>query len=160
MNEYNIQFVSSSMDLIDMEVEIVNSNKEYNVLAKDKPVLSKEEVLQEIDEAYEVGAERFVIKEDNSFIGISEILMLNPKDGYPWIGLLMIKKDLHHKGYGTDVVREILAMLKAREVSAVRLGVLIDNEQGHRFWTKQGFHAIAKKISNEHKEVIVYEKEI
>ncbi|MNN37331.1 Acetyltransferase (GNAT) family protein [compost metagenome] len=107
-----------------------------------------------------MGAERYVIMDGNSFIGISEILMLNPKDGYPWIGLLMIKKDFHHKGYGTRIVREIISLLKARNMSAVRLGVLIDNEQGHRFWTKQGFQAVVKKISNEHKEVLVYEKEI
>ncbi|MNO16547.1 Acetyltransferase (GNAT) family protein [compost metagenome] len=160
MNNGKFTLVKTGPETIDVEMEIVNSNKEYNVLSKDKEELTLQEVLQEIQEAEDVGAERYLIVEDGSSIGITEILMHNPRDGYAWIGLFIIKQELHHKGFGTRALNYIFEVLRERQVPVVRLGVIIDNELGHRFWIRQGFRAIEKKMSNENKEVMVYDKEL
>ena len=42
------------------------------------------------------------IKLDDTYIGVMDYLMENPKDQCPWLGLLMIHADYQGFGFGTQ----------------------------------------------------------
>jgi len=155
-----IIFVKSSFDLFEVELAIVNSNRFFNLVSKDKEQLSSEDLLHEINESEKVGAERFVIKDNNQFVGIIEFLMNNPNDGYTWLGLLTIRNELQNKGYGKQALNEFYKIMKERQVNVFRIGVILENEPAHKYWRNQGFMEVSKKVMSDNKEIIVYEKNL
>jgi len=155
-----ITFVKSSLNMINIEMDIINSNKYFNLLSKGKEELTIEEITKEINQSIEIGAERYLIKDEDEYVGIIEFLMRNPNDGYPWLGLLVIKKELQHKGYGDQSLKEFYKFMQARNIRTFRIGVIIDNEAAHKFWRKHGFRELSKTSTTigDKKEVIMYEK--
>lgn len=83
----------SSLDLITIEEAIINSDINFNVLSKNKEILTIDEIIQEIKSAANIGAKRFLVKEDEEYIGIFEYLPINPSDQTTWLGLLLIKNE-------------------------------------------------------------------
>jgi len=85
--------------------------------------------------------------------------MTNPGDGYTWLGLLEINKEHQSRGYGYQALNLFYEMMRKRQVRQFRLGVISENEPGHRFWKRQGMKPI--KISDaDGREVVVYEKPV
>lgn len=164
-----LRLIPSTLDMVEVEKTIMNSNPFFNLISKDKEELSPEEIEKEMFESQKIGAERYIIQEGDHSIGILEYLMNNPSDGYPWLGLLVIKKEHQSQGYGVQALQEFYNIMTERQVKAFRIGVIVGNEPAHRFWRKQGFMEVTKKRGfmevtkkrwMDHKEVIVYEKSI
>lgn len=107
-----------------------------------------------------MGAERFVIQDGDRYVGVLELLMNNPKDGYPWLGLLQIRKSFQGQGYGRRTMDLFYDIMKERGVKTFRLGVIAENEPGHRFWKGQGMAPVKSVINQDGKEIIVYQKNI
>jgi len=146
--------------MIEVEKTIMNSNPFFNLISNDKEELSPEEIKQEMLESQKIGAERYILQEEDHPIGILEYLMNNPNDGYPWLGLLVIKKEYQSQGYGVQALQGFYNIMEERQVKAFRIGVIVENGPAHRFWRKQGFMEVTKKRWKDRKEVIVYEKRI
>ena len=77
-------------DLLEIVLEILNSNPHYNILANGNPSRTIEEVRKEFINQI---SESYLIKLDDKYIGIIDFLANNPNDNHPWIGLLMIHGD-------------------------------------------------------------------
>ncbi|MNJ78000.1 hypothetical protein D3C77_756320 [compost metagenome] len=50
-------------------------------------------------------------------------------------------------------------MMRERQVEQFRLGVICENEPGHRFWKRQGMKPV-KFTMKDNKEIVIYEKKI
>lgn len=130
--------IPSTPKLFSEEVIILNSDPFFNRVSKEKDVFTEEEIREEIQEGQNMGAERFVIQDGDRYVGVLELLMNNPKDGYPWLGLLQIRKSFQGQGYGRRAMDLFYDIMKEKGVKTFRLGVIAENEPDHRFWKGQG----------------------
>ncbi|MFS0881092.1 GNAT family N-acetyltransferase [Bacillus sp. 7586-K] len=121
---------------IQIALEIVNSNPDYNVLENGNPIRTLSEVSNDLLNSV---SESFLVVEDNRYIGIVDFLENNPKDNKPWLGLLMINGSYHSLGYGKRVYGAFEEKLKQRQFKNVRIGVLQDNLIALTFWKSLGF---------------------
>jgi len=143
-------------DLLDIALEILNSNTHYNILINGKPLRTKEEAR---DEFLNPNTESYLIFLENKYIGINDFLKNNPGDNCPWIGLLMIHVEYHSKGYGKMVYNLFEEKLKQRGFTKVRIGVLLENIGAKKFWTSLGFKFYANKQWRE-KTIECFEKRL
>lgn len=153
-----LQLVKSNKTYVNAELDIYNSNPQYNVMAKGKATLESTDIQEEIEDSLEIGAERFLIHNGKDYIGILDYLMKNPSDGTTWLGLLMIKKEFQHQSLGHQTLEIFYEIMRSRNIKQFRIGVFVENESAHEFWRKQGFIAIKTTNDIEGKEIIVYEK--
>ncbi|KKI89633.1 hypothetical protein WQ54_25105 [Bacillus sp. SA1-12] len=137
--------------------EIVDSNKSYNLLENGRETRSLEELKEEFLNS---STESVFIKYGSHYIGVIDYLDKNPKDGFPWLGLLMIQKEYQGKGIAKQAYKFYEKTLQHKGISAIRLGVLIGNERAKTFWESLGFVYLETKPYKENREVACYEKVI
>jgi GNAT superfamily N-acetyltransferase len=137
--------------------EIVHSNKGYNLLENGRETRTTEELKEEFLNSK---TKSMLIKLDNSYIGVIDYLDENPKDGFPWLGLLMIHRDQQGKGYAKLAYAKYEGELIHTGKSAVRLGVLKGNVKAKQFWESVGFTYYETKPFKDYKEVDCYQKVI
>lgn len=134
-----IKFQPVTEGNLNIVLEILNSNSHYNMLYDGNPTrtmdYARSEFLNGITESY------FIILK-NTYIGLIDFLDCNPKDNYPWLGLLMIHGDYHFKGYGKMAYLGFEDKLKER-FDTIRLGILEKNTEAREFWTTLGFNMYA-----------------
>ncbi|MDR0136958.1 GNAT family N-acetyltransferase [Metabacillus idriensis] len=142
------------------EMEIMNSNPDYNLISCGKPHLTEEDLEKEREEGKAVDAKRFMIKHENQIIGIIEYCPMNPNDGKPWIGLFIIHRNFQGKGLAKLTYEAAEKKLLAVEgFSEVRLGVLTNNERGNSFWQRMGYTAF-KEGMYENRPIYHFEKKL
>lgn len=142
-----------------IELEIMNSNPEFNQISNGKSLLSEEDLDKEREEGKAVHARRYVIKGHAQYIGLIEYCPLNPNDGKPWIGLFVIHHDFHGKGLAKLAYEKAEMKLAAEGFEEVRLGVLTNNDRGNRFWERMGYTAF-KEGMHDNKPIFHYQKKI
>ncbi|KQL38015.1 hypothetical protein AN960_13700 [Bacillus sp. FJAT-25509] len=152
-----ITFERITTDLIEVIEEITNSNQNYNLMENGRLTRTKEELMKEYYSSSHQ-TETYFIKLDDTYIGLIDFLALNPKDGFPWLGLLMIHNDYHGFGFGTNAFILFEEILIKRNIHRLRLGVLITNQQAKSFWKTHGFKYVENKTNADGIEVEVYEK--
>ncbi|CAM3658262.1 GNAT family N-acetyltransferase [Mesobacillus zeae] len=152
-----MEFILSSIDMIEQEMEIMNSHPEYNVLADGKKVLDEEDLLKEHEEKPELKKERYLLRSDNHYVGIIEFIMDNPTDRKPWLGLLIIHNNWTKKSYAAKALAKYEEIMKSRNINEVRLGCFTANITGMNFWGKQGFRKV-KEITFHEKPLWIMEK--
>jgi len=123
-------------DLLDIVLEIINSNTHYNTLENSVPLRSINDVKNEF---LNQNTESYLIFMENRYIGIIDFLKNNPSDNCPWIGLLMIHSEYHSKGYGKIAYNMFEEKLKQQSYNKVRIGILQENNIAKNFWTSLGF---------------------
>ncbi len=146
-----------SKETLQLAREIVNSNKVYNLLENGR----EERTLKEMEEEFlNPMTNSFLVKMNNEYVGVLDYLAENPKDHYPWLGLLMIHHD--HQGKGIGKMAYSLFEHKARKagMQIVRLAVLTENIPAKAFWEAQGYKRYETKPYKEGKKVDCYEKVI
>ncbi|MGN1387786.1 MAG: GNAT family N-acetyltransferase [Bacillus sp. (in: firmicutes)] len=117
--------------------EILNSNKAYNMMENGNDTRSDKEVAEEF---LHNKSESYFLKADDTYIGIVDFMLNNPKDNTPWIGLFMIHHDYQGYGYGSIAYDNLEQHLKERGLSKLRLGVLQENEGAKHFWEGFGYN--------------------
>ncbi|WP_336771435.1 GNAT family N-acetyltransferase [Paenibacillus sp. MMO-58] len=158
-----LSMVEISEDLLQAEMDILNSDPVFNRVTIDSEVMSPEDLARDKENGSKIGAERYLIKEGERFVGILEFLMLNPSDNCTWLGLLQVDKKLQGHGYGPRMLDLYLEEMRRRNVSLFRIGVLEGNDPALGFWRHQGFEDIKMVktvINNRNKTVFVLEKKI
>jgi len=155
-----LQLEQSTPESIEMEVAILNTNPFYNRLSKNKDALTIQEVAQDNLESEAIGARRFLLKDGETYVGILEWLPVNPKDGYPWLGLLLIDQSFQSAGYGTRALQTFYGLMREQGIGSFRIGVIEGNGPAHSFWKKHGFAAIRNSRTGDGLEVVVYEKDV
>lgn len=105
--------------------------------------------------------------EDKFFVGFYKgrqlIAIMDLIIGYPdikttYIGWFMVDKDFQGNGIGTVIIKEALSILKEENFSAVRLGCIKENEEGKKFWLKNGFHATGTESKADNYTVLNMQK--
>ena len=151
-----MMFQPITEDLLDIVVEILNSNTHYNILENGVPSRTIEEVKNEF---LNQDTESYLIFLENKYIGIIDFLKNNPNDNCPWIGLLMIHGEYHSKGYGKMAYNLFEEKLKLQNCNKVRIGILQENKTAKKFWTSLGFKFYASKQWKD-KTIECFEKQL
>lgn len=154
-----MEFVKSGRNTILAEIEIMNSQPEYNLLADGKEVLDEDDLLEEQEEKKELGKERYLIKVGNRLVGIMDFIMENPRDQKPWLGLMIIHRNWTRKSYGAAALAMYEEMMRERGIKEIRLGCLTDNTTGMAFWEKHKFNRVEEIIFRD-KPLWVMEKQL
>lgn len=143
-------------DLLDIVLEILNSNPHYNILVNGNPLRTLEGVRNEFINQI---TESYLIRLDNKYIGIIDFLENNPSDNCSWIGLLMIHGNYHSMGYGRMAYLLFESKLRRRNLANVRIGILKENTEAKRYWSSLGF-AFYDNDQWENKQVECFEKKL
>ncbi|HHY78025.1 MAG TPA: GNAT family N-acetyltransferase [Clostridiales bacterium] len=151
-----MMFQPITEDLLDIVVEILNSNTHYNILENGVPSRTIEEAKNEF---LNQDTESYLIFLGNKYIGIIDFLKNNPNDNCPWIGLLMIHGEYHSKGYGKMAYNLFEEKLKLQNCNKVRIGILQENKTAKKFWTSLGFKFYASKQWKD-KTIECFEKQL
>ncbi|AZN42207.1 GNAT family N-acetyltransferase [Paenibacillus albus] len=145
---------------IEHELDIFNSNPQFNLISKDKAILTAEDIAAELKDAEQAGAERYLLYDNQQFVGILELLMHNPKDSCTWIGLLIISGRYQGQGYGSAALARFDSVMRERGVQTHRLGVLVNNPNAHRFWQRHGCVEVRPAELPDGKAIIIYERTV
>ena len=146
-----------SKETLYIALEVVNSNKIYNRLENGREART----LKEIEEEFlNPMTESYFVKEKNEYVGVLDYLVENPKDHYPWLGLLMIYQSYHGRGYGKAAYSLFENEARIAGMQIVRLGVLIENKPAKTFWESLGYKRYETKPYKEGKKIDCYEKVI
>jgi len=116
--------------------EIINSNKAYNIMENGNDTRSDEEIAKQFNND---SSESFFLKADDTYIGIVDFMLNNPKDDSPWIGLFIIHHDYQGYGYGSIAYDNLEQHLQARGLTKIRLAILLENDGAKRFWESFGY---------------------
>jgi RimJ/RimL family protein N-acetyltransferase len=108
--------------------------------------------------------EFLLIKKDGEVIGAVELHADHPEPFMAYIGLLLIREDLHGRQLGKECYAFVEAYIRRRfSCRKIRLGVSDENDVSG-FWCKMGFSANGREYSwmGERKvtNVVEYEKEL
>jgi GNAT superfamily N-acetyltransferase len=82
---------------------------------------------------------------ESQVVGLVSVLRQHPRDGYPWIGLLIVHGEQHRKGYGRLLAELIEERLRAGGRNGVRLAVLENNPTALAFWNSLGWQEIDRR---------------
>ncbi|WP_242976057.1 hypothetical protein [Desulfosporosinus sp. FKB] len=83
-----VEFQSVTSNRLELLKQIVNSNKEYNLLSKSHAELTDAEILEMYESSKRIGAVMSYILVNGSPVGVIDYLIENPSDKLPWLGLL------------------------------------------------------------------------
>ncbi|MDR7075538.1 GNAT superfamily N-acetyltransferase [Neobacillus niacini] len=151
----SVQFEEITKETLYIALEIINSNPSYNVLENGK---HKRELADVEKELLNPVSTSVFIKLDDTYIGMIDYLMENPKDQCPWLGLLIIHGDYQGFGFGTQAYALYESDMRKRGLKRIRLGVIKENGKAKQFWESLGFLSIKTALWKNGKEIFVYEK--
>ncbi|MFF3313426.1 GNAT family N-acetyltransferase [Streptomyces sp. NPDC002952] len=98
---------------------------------------------------------------DGRLIALVELLTLNPADGYPWIGLLMVHGSLRRRGTGRVLVDLFERRLRDGGARSVRLAVLHTTPDAMAFRTALGWRTVREAADNQHgRSCVVMHKDL
>jgi GNAT superfamily N-acetyltransferase len=148
-------FEEVTKETLYIALEIVNSNQSYNVFENEIPTRTLSDIE---DEFMNPNTTSVFIKLEDTYIGVIDYLMENPKDNCPWLGLLMIHGDYQGFGFGAQAYALYENEMRKRGVKSVRLGVLSENLKAIQFWNSLGFLYIKTESNHNCKKILFFEK--
>ncbi len=107
--------------------------------------------------------EFLLIRDDNGEpVGTAELHVNHPETAIAYLGLLLVREDLHRRGMGRECYYALESYVKETHgATRIRLGVSDDNDVSG-FWSKVGFRSNGRSYSyvGERKanNVVEYEK--
>ena len=108
-----------------------------------------------LDDKYLIG-----FYEGEQMIAILDLITGYPDEKTAFIGWFMVDGVLHGQGIGTNLVERLFGWLRERGFLAVRLGCIVENAEGRRFWEKHGFSYTGKQWNTEDYTVLVMERNL
>ncbi|MFS1517290.1 GNAT family N-acetyltransferase [Bacillus sp. SCS-151] len=133
-----------------IELEIMNSNSNYNLMSKNKNTINFEDIQSEYEESKKLNTTRLLIKKNKSYIGLVDYCINNSSDNTPWISLFVIHKQYQGAGNSLVAYEHIENLIRQEQKEKLRLAVHKENSRGIDFWSKLGF--------KKYKEVIFEDK--
>ena len=138
--------VKNDISTIAIEREIMNSNRDYNVIAYDKEQLNDEDILEVFQEAKELQIERYLVKKDDEYIGIVDYGMSSPRHQKPWLSLLAVHKRYQGLGYAKKIYSDYEKAMKSRQVNCIQIAVHSTNKKALQFWTSLEFRKFSERV--------------
>ena len=84
-------------------------------------------------------------REEGEIVGVLDWVDESSSDGYPWIGLVLVRADRQREGLATEAIEALLAELAAGGVEAVRAGVLPGNAAAAGLTAALGFETVEER---------------
>lgn len=134
------------MNMVDTELEIMNSNSEYNLIAFDKASLEEDDIVKEHKEAEELNVERYLVKNGKEYIGVLDYGMSSPRQQKPWLSLLVIHKKYQGFGYAKKLYMAYENLMIDKQVNTIQIAVHSTNEKALKFWMSLGFMKRSERI--------------
>jgi RimJ/RimL family protein N-acetyltransferase len=78
-------------------------------------------------------------RQTGELIGVIEYVDLNPNDGHPWIGLIMVAPHRQREGLAGEAVTAVCEHVNLNWASPVRMGVIDENQAGLALAISLGF---------------------
>jgi RimJ/RimL family protein N-acetyltransferase len=72
-------------------------------------------------------------------IGVIEYLEVNPNDGHPWIGLILVAADRQREGFASEAMNAVFDHVHLNWASPIRLAVIDKNHAAIRLAKSLGF---------------------
>jgi RimJ/RimL family protein N-acetyltransferase len=141
-----ITFFESGIHHGDTEKSIFNSNTEYNLLAFDKKQLTNEDILNQYTESEELKTTRFLVRKNDSLIGIIEYGMSSPRANKPWLSLLIIDQQYQGQGYAKETFLAYEKQMKSKQVKSIQIAVHAINKKALTFWKSLGFEKYDERV--------------
>lgn len=154
-----IHFELNTIDKKYIEIDIMNSNPTYNLIAKGKEAIDEQDVEEEFRESVDLEVVRLFIKNEDDYIGIIDYCLSNPSDGKTWISLFVIHKKYQGSGLAQKIYSQFETRIKEKGKKIISLAVHEINVQGIQFWSSLGFRKYKQLIYN-HKPHFCLEKRI
>ncbi|TDK58934.1 GNAT family N-acetyltransferase [Bacillus salipaludis] len=153
----SMYFEEITQDTLYIALEIINSNPEYNQLENGNVTRTIDDMEKEFLNSQSTSV---FIKLDDTYIGIIDYLLENPKDQTPWLGLLIIHRDYQGYGFGVQAYEIYENEMLDRGLKCIRIGVIKDNHKAHSFWESLGFKYFKKALWKKEIEISCYEKQL
>ncbi|MEC1525307.1 GNAT family N-acetyltransferase [Neobacillus niacini] len=151
----SVQFEEITKETLYIALEMINSNPEYNLVENGIALRELADIKEEFLNQETISV---FIKLDETYIGVMDYLLENPKDQSPWLGLLMIHRDYQGFGFGAQAYALYESEMHNRGLKCVRLGVIKENVKAKQFWESLGFLNIKTAFNENGKEILVFEK--
>ena len=150
-----MHFEEITIETLYIALEIINSNPGFNLLENGNAIRE----LADLEEEFlnPVTTSEF-IKLDDTYIGVMDYLLENPKDQWPWLGLLVIHSDYQGFGFGAQAYALYESDMHKRGLERIRIGVVKENGKAKKFWESLGFLSIKTALGENGKEIYVYER--
>lgn len=138
-------------------LEMINSNPKYNMFENGIEARTLADMEEEFLNPNSISA---FIKLDDTYIGIIDYLLENPKDQFPWLGLLLLHGDYQGYGFGAQAFAVYENEMLKRGKKVVRIGVLKENIRAQHFWESLGFVYYNSATMKNGSGIFCYEKQI
>ncbi|QRG68053.1 GNAT family N-acetyltransferase [Brevibacillus choshinensis] len=138
-------------------LDVYNSNPAYMEYAYGQRAVSLDAVAQDhADNLALEGSYSYCLRESSSdsLIGIAQFILKNPRDGHPWLGLIMIDSRAHGRGYAKEFLDCLIAWYRENGYASLHLGVLEKNQAVVPFYEKVGFAAYEERVTEKLGRVI------
>jgi GNAT superfamily N-acetyltransferase len=96
----------------------------------------------------------------SDLIGTLSILVPDPTDLTPWIGILHISAQHRRKGYGREALSAIHVRLPALGWSSVRCAVEVGRPSSLPFWTRMRYQQLEQRQDDAGRPVLVLERRL
>lgn len=151
--------IKNDIRFIEIEKEIINSNRDYNLIAYDKEALGTEDILDIFKDAEELQIERYIVKKGEEYLAILDYGMSSPRYQKPWLSLLAMHKKYQGLGYAKKIYLTYEELMRMQKVNCIQIAVHSTNQQALTFWTSLGFIQFDERIY-EGKVIFSFEKKL
>jgi RimJ/RimL family protein N-acetyltransferase len=81
-------------------------------------------------------------------VGVLEYLEINPTDGHPWIGLIMVSAERQREGLAAEAMEAVCNLIGLNWASPIRLGVIDENHAGLALAVASGFQPYGETVQD------------
>lgn len=138
-------------------LDLYNSNPDYMECAYGKRVVTLDTVQRDDEDNRKfAGSYNLCIRHARTrrLIGIAQFILQNPRDGHPWLGLIMLHANSQGKGYAKEFLDTLIAWYQENGYSSLHLAVLEKNRKVVPFYEKYGFRFYEERMTEEYGRVL------
>jgi RimJ/RimL family protein N-acetyltransferase len=87
-------------------------------------------------------------RETRETVGVLEYLEINPNDGHPWIGLIIVTPERQREGLAGEAMDAVCNLIGLNWASPIRLGVIDENHAGLALAVALGFEPYGETVQD------------
>ncbi|MED1795601.1 GNAT family N-acetyltransferase [Brevibacillus nitrificans] len=129
---------------------VYNSNPDFMEYSFGQRTVSMEAVAHDHEENLAFAdSYSYCLREasSDSLIGIAQFILKNPRDGHPWLGLIMIDSRAQGRGYAKEFLDCLTAWYRENGYHSLHLAVLEKNQAVLPFYEAYGFTTYVERVS-------------